>query len=130
MGFQRVRKDEADTTPILGTDGSENIYRHPSRQGTGYAEDKFSMLHDINSLGVCLLEIAMWRSFVEWNSNGLKINNTKGCNLMGTGRCRHGQEFDGSRGYPEETDQGRKEAGPDRPRREVQPSCRALPRVR
>jgi len=82
IGFQRVRKDEADTTPIQDTDWSENIYRHPSRQGAGHAEDKFSMLHDIYSLGVCLLEIAMWRSFVGWDANGLKINNTKGCNLM------------------------------------------------
>jgi len=40
------------------------------------------MLYDIYSLGVCLLEIAIWCSFIEWDASGIKINNVKGCNLM------------------------------------------------
>jgi hypothetical protein len=85
VGFERVRKDEADTIPIENTDWSENIYRHPSRQGPNHAEDKFNMLHDVYSLGVCLLEIAMWRSFIDVDATGNKVNNVKACNLMEPG---------------------------------------------
>ncbi|KAF2263897.1 hypothetical protein CC78DRAFT_496085 [Lojkania enalia] len=85
-GFERVRKDEADTVPIDGPmTWAENIYRHPSRQGASHSDDKFTMLHDVYSLGVCLLEIAMWRSFVEFetrSSQRVKVNNTSACNLM------------------------------------------------
>lgn len=82
VGFERVRKQEADTMPIDGTDWSEDLYRHPSRQGVAYSEDKFNMLHDIYSLGVCLLEVGLWRSFVELDPAGHRINNTRACNLM------------------------------------------------
>ncbi|KAJ5711452.1 hypothetical protein N7488_005608 [Penicillium malachiteum] len=41
----------------------KNLYRHPLRQGL-QPEDIFEMRHDIHSLGVCLLEIGLWRSFV------------------------------------------------------------------
>lgn len=37
--------------------------RHPSRQGT-HPEVDYQMQHDIYSLGVVLLEIGMWTSFV------------------------------------------------------------------
>jgi hypothetical protein len=85
VGFERVRKDEADTIPIEDTDWSENIYRHPSRQGPNHGEDKFNMLHDVYSLGVCLLEIAMWRSFIDVDAAGNKVNNVKACNLIEPG---------------------------------------------
>jgi hypothetical protein len=84
-GFERVRKDEADTVPIDNLTWAENIYRHPSRQGPSHPDDKFNMLHDVYSLGVCLLEISMWRSFVEFEKHSsvfVKVNNTKACNLM------------------------------------------------
>ena len=82
VGFERVRKQEADTVPIGNTDWIESIYRHPSRQGPAHPDDKFNMLHDVYSLGVCLLEVAMWRSFVEIDATGDRVNNTKACNLM------------------------------------------------
>ncbi|KAK3494387.1 uncharacterized protein B0T23DRAFT_427405 [Neurospora hispaniola] len=44
-----------------------NVYRHPSRQGFDPAE-KYRMQHDIYSLGVCLLEIGLWESFVEYST--------------------------------------------------------------
>jgi hypothetical protein len=37
--------------------------RHPSRQGTQPEED-YQMQHDIYSLGVVLLELGLWRSFI------------------------------------------------------------------
>lgn len=42
---------------------SHNLYRHPTRQGEA-PEEMYSMQHDIYSLGVCLLEIGLWTSFV------------------------------------------------------------------
>jgi hypothetical protein len=37
--------------------------RHPNRQGT-HPEIKYQMQHDIYSLGVVLLEIGLWTSFI------------------------------------------------------------------
>lgn len=45
---------------------SKNIYRHPARQGQ-IPEEMYSMQHDVYSLGVCLLEIGLWSSFVKYN---------------------------------------------------------------
>lgn len=55
----------ADGRKILSGDSAweKNIYRHPHRQGL-FAEEVYSMKHDIYSLGVCLLEIGLWESFI------------------------------------------------------------------
>ncbi len=87
-GFERVRKEQADTVPIEDTTWAEDIYRHPSRQGPSHSEEKFVILHDVYSLGVCLLEIAMWRSFVDIvivSGKTVKTNNVKACKLMEPG---------------------------------------------
>ncbi|KAF2499005.1 hypothetical protein BU16DRAFT_571221 [Lophium mytilinum] len=42
-----------------------NLYRHPERQGTNVM-NRYVMQHDIYSLGVCLLEIGLWQSFVHY----------------------------------------------------------------
>jgi hypothetical protein len=47
----------------------KDVYRHPSRQGE-HPEEEYVMKHDIYSLGVCLLEIGIWTSLIEWNKNG------------------------------------------------------------
>lgn len=39
------------------------LYQHPRRQGA-FPEDRYSIEHDMYSLGVCLLEIGLWTSFV------------------------------------------------------------------
>jgi serine/threonine protein kinase len=67
VGFERFRPAAAGTT-LQGDDQWErNLYRHPKRQGT-FPEDLYVMQHDIYSLGVCLLEIGLWSSFVSWSS--------------------------------------------------------------
>lgn len=43
----------------------DDIYKHPDRQASHPEEDYSSMQHDIYSLGVCLLEIGLWESFVD-----------------------------------------------------------------
>jgi hypothetical protein len=63
MGFDFARK-ETESSERVGDDcWHRNIYRHPQRQGV-HLEVDFTFLHDIYSLGVVLLEIALWRSFV------------------------------------------------------------------
>ncbi|KAL4932163.1 uncharacterized protein BDV17DRAFT_288240 [Aspergillus undulatus] len=64
IGFEKIRKAEGRTDKFGDLDWARNLYRHPSRQGL-HPEDIFEMRHDIYSLGVCLLEIALWQSFVE-----------------------------------------------------------------
>ncbi|KAL4756306.1 uncharacterized protein BDW70DRAFT_166308 [Aspergillus foveolatus] len=54
---------EGRTDKFGDLDWAKNLYRHPLRQGL-YPEEIFEMRHDIYSLGVCLLEIALWESFV------------------------------------------------------------------
>ncbi|RDW93023.1 uncharacterized protein DSM5745_00345 [Aspergillus mulundensis] len=65
VGFDAFRAVDAGS--LMGGDMSwaGNVYRHPSRQGADPSQ-KYKMYHDIYSLGVCLLEIGLWESFVEY----------------------------------------------------------------
>lgn len=64
-GFEMFRKDEA-WTQKMGDDALDrNIYRHPSRQGLN-PDWEYIMQHDIYSLGVCLLEIGLWQSLIDY----------------------------------------------------------------
>jgi hypothetical protein len=45
-----------------------DLYRHPRRQGLK-PEDAYVMQHDIYSLGVCLLEVGLWSTFVDYPSS-------------------------------------------------------------
>lgn len=47
---------------LLYKDWAKDIYRHPERQKK--YSDQHNMGHDIYSLGVCLIEIALWKTFV------------------------------------------------------------------
>lgn len=71
VGFQKIRLANGLTGYFGDTAWEQNIYRHPSRQGE-FPEQAYSMQHDIYSLGVCLLEIALWKSFVLWDAYGTK----------------------------------------------------------
>ncbi|KAI9770786.1 MAG: hypothetical protein M1840_003036 [Geoglossum simile] len=63
MGFDFARKEDEASARVGDNEWYRNIYRHPQRQGV-HPEVDFNMLHDIYSLGVVLLEIALWRSFI------------------------------------------------------------------
>jgi hypothetical protein len=62
-GFQLAREDTPNT--VSSTQGNQNweydIYTHPSRHSPG---TRYTMAHDIYSLGVNILEIALWDSFL------------------------------------------------------------------
>lgn len=72
VGFQKIRLANGHTGYFGDSAWEQNIYRHPSRQGE-FPEQAYSMQHDIYSLGVCLLEIALWKSFVLWDAYGAKV---------------------------------------------------------
>lgn len=64
-GFEMFRRDEA-WTQKMGDDALDrNVYRHPSRQGLN-PDWEYIMQHDIYSLGVCLLEIGLWQSLIDY----------------------------------------------------------------
>jgi hypothetical protein len=69
VGFDRVRIADGVTFRLGTTLWQKDLYQHPSRQGPVPEED-FMMQHDIYSLGICLLELGMWQSFVGLSSSG------------------------------------------------------------
>ncbi|CZR58611.1 uncharacterized protein PAC_08503 [Phialocephala subalpina] len=65
-GFEHFRLEDGHTHLTGDDEWEKNIYRHPSRQGL-YPEISYQMQHDIYSLGVVLLEIGLWASFVVYD---------------------------------------------------------------
>ncbi|KAI5843054.1 hypothetical protein DFP73DRAFT_553161 [Morchella snyderi] len=68
IGFQKARPAIGFTAYLGDKAWEENIYRHPDRQGE-FHQTVYKMEHDVYSLGVCLLEIALWESFVVWTED-------------------------------------------------------------
>ena len=64
VGFENFRRENGWTRRVGDDTPERNLYRHPSRQGSSPRED-YVMQHDIYSLGVCLLEVGLWESFVQ-----------------------------------------------------------------
>lgn len=65
VGFDGFRRAEGHSAMLGDVDWHKNLYRHPSRQGE-YPLEYYKMQHDIYSLGVCLLEVGLWESFVSY----------------------------------------------------------------
>ncbi|CAI6230900.1 unnamed protein product [Periconia digitata] len=68
MGFEQFRPADGWTRRKGDARLERHVYRHPSRQGL-YPETDYMMQHDIYSLGVLLLEIGLWTSFVEYDKD-------------------------------------------------------------
>lgn len=66
VGFENFRKEEGGTQRLGDQTFDGNLYLHPNRQGTS-PQEKYVMQHDIYSLGVTLLEVGFWKSFVEYD---------------------------------------------------------------
>lgn len=66
VGFEDFRREEGRTHRLGDETFDANLYRHPDRQGPS-PETVYIMQHDIYSLGVCLLEVGLWRSLVEYD---------------------------------------------------------------
>lgn len=67
VGFENFRPADGATYLLGDSLWHRDIYRHPLRQGLR-PDNEYKMQHDIYSLGVCLLEIGLWISFVIWNA--------------------------------------------------------------
>ena len=67
-GFTQARQQAVDSAlkPIYGSDVPEIIYHHPDFIVVGRRR-AYQMDDDIYSLGVCLLEIGLWRSIACWD---------------------------------------------------------------
>ncbi|KAK0650999.1 hypothetical protein B0T16DRAFT_72038 [Cercophora newfieldiana] len=66
LGFDGFRSAYYQTTMEGDLAFERNLYRHPSRQGAN-VQEPYIMQHDIYALGVCLLEIGLWVSFVAYD---------------------------------------------------------------
>lgn len=69
IGFEQVRTADGRTYRQGDSMWSKDLYRHPTRQGAAPSED-YCMQHDIYGLGVCLLEIGLWDSFLTCDADG------------------------------------------------------------
>ena len=63
VGFENFRPADGQTWLLGDISWEKDLYRHPNRQGIR-PQEQYIMQHDIYSLGVCLLEIGLWMSFV------------------------------------------------------------------
>lgn len=72
VGFEKFRPVSGRTHLAGDMLWEKNLYRHPRRQGIK-PEEEYTMQHDIYSLGVCLLEIGLWSSFVVPDSGGARV---------------------------------------------------------
>jgi hypothetical protein len=68
VGFEKFRLADGQTLRQGDSSWEKDLYRHPSRQGLQPEED-YVLQHDIYSLGVLLLEIGLWTSFVVQGSS-------------------------------------------------------------
>lgn len=84
-GFDQLRKDGPHSNRASDGEWYKDLYRHPTRQGLN-PEKVYSMRHDIYSLGVVLLEIALWTSFVRWDESRLVyVSSEYSCKLLEKG---------------------------------------------
>ncbi|KPM44307.1 hypothetical protein AK830_g2235 [Neonectria ditissima] len=65
VGFDVLRNAGGATRRVIDNSWEKDIYRHTSRQGPA-PDGNYEMRHDIYSVGVCMLEIGLWDSFVAY----------------------------------------------------------------
>lgn len=68
IGYEHIRTADGRTYRQGDSAWTKDLYRHPDRQGVAPSED-YCMQHDIYSLGVCLLEIGLWDSFLVYGDD-------------------------------------------------------------
>ncbi|KAF4629598.1 hypothetical protein G7Y89_g8547 [Cudoniella acicularis] len=62
--WRLLRDVDGPTIQSGGDQWTEDLYRHPKRQGL-QVQERYNMGHDIYSLGVCLLEIGLWDPLIQ-----------------------------------------------------------------
>lgn len=69
IGLEQIRAELAHSALRPDMEWYKNLYRHHSRQGL-LMQEFYQMQHDMYSLGVCLLELGLWYSFVVTDYSG------------------------------------------------------------
>lgn len=87
VGFENFRGIKDSTLKFGDGLPERELYRHPQRQGYDL-ERRYVMQDDIYSLGVCLLEIRLWDSFVKQDERGENIVEFGGEGPVGKWRAR------------------------------------------
>ncbi|OIW34370.1 hypothetical protein CONLIGDRAFT_675352 [Coniochaeta ligniaria NRRL 30616] len=90
IGFEQTRPDWEESERLSSGVWEEDIYRHPDRQGLK-SRVPYSILHDIYSLGVVFIEIALWRSAVSHDRQRdppLLVHNRQFWGSLYTTRCQ------------------------------------------
>lgn len=72
IGFDSFRMASGQTVRQGEVAWERCLYQHPQRIGISPSR-KYIMQHDIYSLGVCLLEIGLWESFVSYKDSSVAI---------------------------------------------------------
>lgn len=73
LDWHYVRRASDATNRAGETQWWKGVYCHPKRQ-MQVAQEEYNMGHDIYSLGVCMLEVLIWKSLVEFTSQGPQIS--------------------------------------------------------
>lgn len=68
IGFADFRAAEGNTLGKGDSSWQKSLYQHPTRMGSN-PPAYYIMQHDIYSLGVCLLEIGLWESLVDYEND-------------------------------------------------------------
>ena len=76
VDWEHVRKTVEVSKRQTYNDWTLALYQHPERQAPpgNVADSKYNIGHDIYSLGVCLLEIGLWESFLVYNEEYPKLS--------------------------------------------------------
>lgn len=83
IGFEKSRKDDGRTRRVGDETFDGNLYLHPDRQFLSGPRHDYIMQHDIYSLGVCLLEMGLWRSLLEYTASDGDSNTIRPSALLG-----------------------------------------------
>jgi len=70
VGFDSLRRAVAASNMIKVEEWKKNVYLHPDRHRMTEG-DEYTVRHDLYSLGVVLLEVAMWGCFTDERTNGM-----------------------------------------------------------
>ncbi|CAG7947060.1 unnamed protein product [Penicillium nalgiovense] len=95
IGFESFRVASGKTLRKGEASWERCLYQHPDRIGAISSSD-YIMQHDIYSLGVCLLELGLWESFLSYDksspaSHGIDSTPTR-APILGSGRGIYFQE--------------------------------------
>ena len=94
LNWHYVRRASAASNKAGESKWWRKVYCHPKRQ-MQLAQEEYNMGHDIYSLGVCMLEVLIWKSLVENSGHGPQISSlfkeqANHLEVPGKNRAEHG----------------------------------------